>query len=443
MKLSLVRCCLVICTMFALLFGVFGVASTEAALTCTDDVDGANDEPNQKDLTGFCKGTATDLSCAASFDFGINWNWDDTGLSGTNTGDACALFDTDDDTNANFALCVTIGGNPAAQLTAVSPRLYSCGDTRPDRCTSPIVQITPVNSTCTVDFDTSPPLSPSASCKGANCATQDTRATCCIDLTDFGDPTQAILLDTCSYPSQQPNSDPSDCIVTQECHNADDCTGATECTTATCTDGICRYPIAEGQACDDGDACTSDDVCNADGICEGGTATTCPTPDQCHLAGTCNPTSGECSNPSAPNGTTCSDGSACTDPDTCQEGVCTPGTSTVCTALDQCHDAGVCDPATGTCSNPNKADGSACTDGNACTQTDTCQGGTCVGSNPVVCPTPDQCHNAGTCDSTAGTCSNPNKTDGTLCNADHNACTDPDRCQSGVCVAGSTVVVPN
>jgi len=431
--------------MFALLFGVLGVASTEAALTCTDDVDGANDEPNQKDLTRFCKGLASDFtSCAAgSFDFGINWNWDDTALSGTNTGDACALFDTDGDSNTNFALCVTIGGSPAAQLTAVSPRLYSCGNTRPDRCTSPILQITTFDSTCTVDQDSTPPFSPSASCKGTNCATEDTRATCCIDLADFV-ATEAILLDTCSYPSQQPNSDPSDCIVTQECHTDTDCTGATECTTATCTDGICRYPVEAGRLCDDGDACTLDDQCNAEGVCEG-LQLICPTPGQCQLAGTCDSTTGECFNPNVPDGTSCDDENACTAPDTCQAGVCTGGTSGAvqCTASDQCHNAGVCDPATGTCSNPAKSDGASCIDGNACTQTDTCQGGSCVGSNPVVCPTPDQCHNLGTCDSTTGTCSNPNKTNGTLCNADHNACTSPDTCQSGICQPGGPVTVPD
>src|SRR5216684_665797 len=38
-----------------------------------------------------------------------------------------------------------------------------------------------------------------------------------------------------------------------------------------------------------------------------------------------------------------------------------------CTASDQCHVAGTCDPATGMCSNPPKANGTACNDGNACT----------------------------------------------------------------------------
>ena len=68
------------------------------------------------------------------------------------------------------------------------------------------------------------------------------------------------------------------------------------------------------------------------------------------------------------------------------------------------------DPATGTCSNPPKPDGTACNDGNACTQTESCQGGICVGVNPVVCTASDQCHTVGTCDPATGQCSNPAKT---------------------------------
>jgi len=56
-----------------------------------------------------------------------------------------------------------------------------------------------------------------------------------------------------------------------------------------------------------------------------------------------------------------------------------------CTSLDQCHVAGTCDPGTGLCSNPNAADGTLCTDGNACTSGDACTGGTCSGT-PVEPP---------------------------------------------------------
>ena len=55
------------------------------------------------------------------------------------------------------------------------------------------------------------------------------------------------------------------------------------------------------------------------------------------------------------------------------------------------------------------ADGTTCDDGNACTQTDTCQGGVCVGANPVACsPTPPVCHlGPGTCNPATGLCEYP------------------------------------
>src|SRR5262249_4550628 len=154
--------------------------------------------------------------------------------------------------------------------------------------------------------------------------------------------------------------------------------------------------------------------------------------DQCHDAGTCDPATGTCSNPSKADGVTCNDGNACTQSDTCQAGACTAANPVVCTALDQCHDAGTCDPATGTCSNPANPNGSACNDGNACTQSDTCEAGVCTGANPVVCTALDQCHDAGVCDPANGTCSNPAKANGVTCN-DGNGCTQTDTCQAGVC----------
>jgi hypothetical protein len=44
--------------------------------------------------------------------------------------------------------------------------------------------------------------------------------------------------------------------------------------------------------------------------------------------------------------------------------------------------AGTCDPATGVCSNPAAPDGTSCTDGDACTQSDTCVAGACTGGAP-------------------------------------------------------------
>jgi hypothetical protein len=57
----------------------------------------------------------------------------------------------------------------------------------------------------------------------------------------------------------------------------------------------------------------------------------------------------------------------------------------VCSAADACHQAGICDPATGLCSDPPAPDGSPCDDGDICTMSDTCEAGSCTGAgaNPV------------------------------------------------------------
>src|SRR5262249_34871179 len=78
-----------------------------------------------------------------------------------------------------------------------------------------------------------------------------------------------------------------------------------------------------------------------------------------------------------------------------------------CVASDQSHTAGTCARATGQCSNPTKPDDTPCYDGNACTRTDTCQAGACRGGNPVVCTASDLCHTAGVCNPATGICSNP------------------------------------
>ena len=102
-----------------------------------------------------------------------------------------------------------------------------------------------------------------------------------------------------------------------------------------------------------------------------------------------------------PDTAPCTDGNACTKGDRCFGGVCTPGTSVTCMASDQCHNQGLCDPASGLCSNPPKDDGSPCEDGDACTTGDTCKSGLCTSGTPVVC----NGGNSGTiayCDSTQG-----------------------------------------
>ncbi len=219
------------------------------------------------------------------------------------------------------------------------------------------------------------------------------------------------------------------------CQASDQCHTAGTCNTAT---GLCSNPNrADGRSCNDSNACTSVDTCQS-GICTGTSAVTCAASDQCHAAGTCNPATGQCSDPAAANGAACNDGNACTQADSCQSGTCTGTSPVACAASDQCHAAGTCNPATGQCSDPAAANGAACNDGDACTQSDSCQSGACMGASPVACAASDACHTAGTCNSATGQCSNPNAVNGAACN-DGNSCTQSDTCQSGTCTGASPV----
>ena len=82
---------------------------TDALITLNDD-GGPDDNVGQKDLN-FLQVDDANLPTALA----VNWGWDDTAWSGGNTGDACALFDTDGDRMANNAVCVGVGGNPAVE----------------------------------------------------------------------------------------------------------------------------------------------------------------------------------------------------------------------------------------------------------------------------------------------------------------------------------------
>jgi len=194
--------------------------------------------------------------------------------------------------------------------------------------------------------------------------------------------------------------------------------------------------------------------CRVPGICTAVTITdkchnvVCSAQDQCHSVGICDPNAGLCSSPRKADGVACNDGNHCTKNDVCTAGMCggtayTCDDSLACTA-DTCNGDGtcthtvtpgscviggicyasgaanqtnvcqVCNPAQATTWS-NQADGTSCNDGNACTQTDACVAGTCTGGNPVKCVASDQCHDVGTCDPVAGTCSNPLKNDVTSC----------------------------
>lgn len=169
------------------------------AAGCYNDGQGVNDEPGQKDLTKACAsytGLPTNIN--------IDWNWDAISGSGSNTYDACSLYDTDNDGFANNAVCVTLIGSPLAQHSS-SPRIYSCNDTRADRCAGDSLVATPYTTSCSVSQQNSDPFA------SGDAYPQDTVAACTVNVSEVGG-ANSSLLDVCSFPSDQPNSDPSDCI---------------------------------------------------------------------------------------------------------------------------------------------------------------------------------------------------------------------------------------
>eukprot|EP01060_Flectonema_neradi_P012431 TRINITY_DN19249_c0_g2_i2.p1 TRINITY_DN19249_c0_g2~~TRINITY_DN19249_c0_g2_i2.p1 ORF type:complete len:3815 (+),score=837.64 TRINITY_DN19249_c0_g2_i2:5278-16722(+) len=262
--------------------------------------------------------------------------------------------------------------------------------------------------------------------------------------------------------------------------------------------GECSTPFkAEGTQCDDGDVTTSGDKC-INGQCIGSVVcgrTTCQVTDtQCHSSG-CSAVDGSCVELEKADGTTCNDGRPQTTDDQCVAGQCV-GTevcaSITCTASDQCHDVGVCNPTLRLCSDPRKPQGTQCDDGDPTTGGDKCVNGACVGTiqcggspcaptNPqcyvatcagtrctqvakpnnspcndedpstsddkcsngqcigtnlckgIVCTSSDQCHAIGVCHPSTGKCSDPPEPDGTLCN-DGDLSTSGDECISGVCI---------
>ena len=241
------------------------LAAAPARAVCVTDQRGADDQPGQKDLNEWCEPGPTCSSSSPTAS--LKWQFDDVNWTGSNTGDSCALIDTNRDGLADRAICVTVFG--AAQMggkcsknqflgcirnqdcgsagpcilpsnNTGAPRCYTCGNDRPTRCTSsrPVA----CTSLCSVGVAMgSDPFSGVAShtarkCSGTNCVRDDTAVNCCLASTDLG--VTGELIDVCSYPSQQPNSDPSDCVLTPpNCSSDTDCDDRNPCTVDKCVSG--------------------------------------------------------------------------------------------------------------------------------------------------------------------------------------------------------------
>ena len=364
--------------------------------TCITDGQGADDQPGQKDLNEICEPGATCSSSTSTLS--LRWQFDDVSWSGGNTGDACALFDINGDGLADRAVCVTVygaakmagkcsnnqflgctknqdcgSGNTCVLPTNNSgpPRCYTCANDRPTRCDNS--QPVACTSVCSVavatgaDPFTSSPVHTLNKCNGSNCLTNDVAVDCCLTAADVG--TGGQLIDVCSYPSQTPNSDPSDCVITPpNCSTNADCNDNNPCTTDTCATGtggtkfcdnvpgnagtVCRTSTG---VCDTAESCTgSSRDCPADAlasnttVCRGsvgpcdavesctGTSATCP-------ADTFQSTATECRASAGP----------CDVPENCT------GSSAACPADGFRSTATVCRASAGPCDVPESCTGSS------------------------------------------------------------------------------------
>ena len=164
-----------------------------------------------------------------------------------------------------------------------------------------------------------------------------------------------------------------------------------------CTDDSCSPLVGcshdnNESSCEDGDLCSTGDLCQA-GACLAGTPLTCNDENVC-TDDSCEPDAG-CVY--LPNDVPCSDDNACTANDTCAAAACVGGPPPDCDDLNSCTNDG-CDWQTG-CYHLNNAE--PCDDGSVCTQTDQCNGGSCVGGNPLICDDANDC-TADTCEAEAG-----------------------------------------
>jgi hypothetical protein len=339
-----------------------------------------------------------------------------------NDGIACTHTDTCNGSGVCVGTVITCTSDPNACATlscngtntcASTPRTTgTCNDsnacTHTDTCNASALCVG-TGITCTSD----PNACATLSCNGTNtCAsTPRTTGTC-------NDSNACTHTDTCNASALcvgtgiTCTSDPNACTTLS-------CNGTNTCASALRTTGTCS----------DGNACTHTDTCNGAGACVGTGITCTSDPNACATL-SCNGTN-TCASALRTTGT-CNDSNACTHTDTCNGGGSCVGTGITCTS-DACN--------TRACNGTNACavtplTGPSCTDGNACTQTDTCSSGSCVGSNPVVCPAPDQCHNARVCAPLTGLCSNPAKPGTPACN-DALACTVGETCQAGVCTGGT------
>ena len=316
-------------------------------------------------------------------------------------------------------------------------------------------------------------------CKDGKCAPGAVQA--CDDKNPCTDDSCDAKLGCVFKPNTSPcNADDNACTENDACAfggcvsgKLKACDSGDQCVTGKCSiiDSKCAYKFAEGSPCNDSNPCTLNDACSKDSCT--GSAANCDdknpcTGDACDIKAGCTHT---------PIPASCDDADKCTSGDACSNGKCG---GTPIDVVKTCDDDNVC--TTDTCDSVagcahKGTSGGTCDDGNTCTQGDACDKGVCAsGSNVCSCQADVDCKDDGNlcngvlfcdkaklpyqckiktdsiiscdpslntqcasvdCDPKLGKCIVTNTADGTPCDADKNACTDPDTCKSGKCAAGA------
>ena len=236
------------------IIGPLAPVANAAPIVAVDDA-GADDEPGQKDLNAL----SVDYGLPGATAIDVKWNWDDTSTTGA-TRATGALSSTRTTTASRTALCSTV----ATDGTWMT-QLFTCSaDNRTDRCAGPslagtfastasvsiVTNSDPFGVPSSLDFDPNHVTGNTCSTNPA-CYTNDTVADTNIVLADFVGTGTPTLLNVCSYPSGEPNSDPSDCVfepnsgflTIAKTANPSDGTGFPFNASAASTDGTMSWTI--------------------------------------------------------------------------------------------------------------------------------------------------------------------------------------------------------
>ena len=174
---------------------------------CKPDPGACDDFPNQQDTKGACIAsnfTATMPSPANTVY--LRFDFDEQGLSGANTADACWLIDTDSDGNTNAAICMELTGN---LFNTITNPYFTCNDSAAS-CGGPVAG-SPASLTCA--FTNSLAAAQQLECSGGDPG--DAAIECSISTADLGVSANNVvtLISGCTFGSPQPNSAEHDCAT--------------------------------------------------------------------------------------------------------------------------------------------------------------------------------------------------------------------------------------